>query len=519
MVNRRTWLIAICFAFGVTSILPAQTVSLLADRSQKREGDWFVRNDGQTGIRVYSREMTLHPKAEPKPALKHRFVPDRFDQVEGNSAVYYLKAMSFLEETRAREEITKFERNAQADADANGMSGDETPPSVWYGTAPNELPIPEVKKYLAWHTFQPPLLREATRRKSFTLERRIKDVKNPIMYLLPEIQSMRGLARVQVLRLRVALAEDRIDDAIRIQGQQYALAQQLGTDEFLVSNLVGAAVAGMANNDALHLLEHPDTPNLYWAFATLPTPLIDMQDSMAYERQVLFEQVKSLREVTSEPRSEGYWADFLDRFQPEMELLASLEMNFNGETNPAMARARFVAIVAAAYPGALQYLTNEAGIDAEKAKAYPQLQTVALAMKLYYEEVRDDVFKWQYTDFHAASQVRQTLSQEWAEDKKKYGWITEPIQLVLPAIEAVQAAQQRLQQGLAMRQTFESIREYAATNDNKLPATLDQLNLPAPNDPFTGKPFQYELSGKKAVLTGSKTPSAMQYRFVMQVAK
>ena len=153
MVNRRTWLIAICFAFGVTSILPAQTVSLLADRSQKREGDWFVRNDGQTGIRVYSREMTLHPKAEPKPALKHRFVPDRFDQVEGNSAVYYLKAMSFLEETRAREEITKFERNAQADADANGMSGDETPPSVWYGTAPNELPIPEVKKYLAWHTF------------------------------------------------------------------------------------------------------------------------------------------------------------------------------------------------------------------------------------------------------------------------------------------------------------------------------------------------------------------------------
>ena len=515
-MKKQSWLFAAYFVLcGLLSTTHAQV-----SPDDQREGDWLVRRDTQAGVQIYTREMTLHPKAEAKPALKHRFIPDRFEQIDGNAAIYYLKAMSFLEETRAREQITEFERNAIADADANDMPSDQAPPNVWYGTAPKELPVPEVKEYLAWHDFQAPLLAEATRRKSFSLDRNIRDVKNPIFYLLPEIQSLRGLARVQKIRLRLALAEDRIDDAIRIQGEQYALAKNLGGDEFLVSNLVGAAVAGMANEDALHLSEHPDAPNLYWAYASLPSPLIDMQDAMAYERQVLFEQVKSLREVDATPRSEGYWVDFLDRFQDEMEVLASMEMNFKAGDTPDISRSRFVAVVAAAYPGALQYLINDVKIDAKQVNAYPQLQTVLLAMKLFYEESRDDLFKWQYIDYHIAesSTASQKTDERRLAAKKKYGWITEPIELILPAIKAVRSAQERMQQGIAMRQTVEAIRDFAATNDNQLPKTLEQLNLPAPNDPFTGKPFQYEVNGDRAVLTGSRTAS-LQYRFVMRIAK
>ncbi len=42
--------------------------------------------------------------------------------------------------------------------------------------------------------------------------------------------------------------------------QQYAMAKHFGSDEFLASNLVGAAVAGIAFEDALYLLQLPETP-------------------------------------------------------------------------------------------------------------------------------------------------------------------------------------------------------------------------------------------------------------------
>ena len=49
-------------------------------------------------------------------------------------------------------------------------------------------------------------------------------------------------------------------------------------------------------------------------------------------------------------------------------------------------------------------------------------------------------------------------------------------------------------------QTIEAIRDYAARHDGKLPTRLDALDLPAPRDPLTEKPFLYELTGQEASL-------------------
>ena len=189
--------------------------------------------------------------------------------------------------------------------------------------APAELPLDEVKQFLQLTSFQPPFLREAAQRRTMDLDRQMRNVQDPLMYILPEIQSMRELARTQSLRCKVAIAEGRIDDAIAILGQQYAMARHLGQDEFLVSNLVGIACAGIAWQDALYLVQHPKTPNLYWAFAALPQPLFDLRQANAFERQFLYEQVKVLREVNETPRPVGYWQDFVDRLIPQVRSLAS----------------------------------------------------------------------------------------------------------------------------------------------------------------------------------------------------
>jgi len=59
---------------------------------------------------------------------------------------------------------------------------------------------------------------------------------------------------------------------------------------------------------------------------------------------------------------------------------------------------------------------------------------------------------------------------------------------------------------------------YGAANDGKLPESLDDLPVPVPLEPFTGKPLDYQYHDNYAVLTGHKRQS-MQYRLVLRFAK
>ena len=59
---------------------------------------------------------------------------------------------------------------------------------------------------------------------------------------------------------------------------------------------------------------------------------------------------------------------------------------------------------------------------------------------------------------------------------------------------------------------------HAAAHDGSLPGSLNELAVPAPIEPFTGKPIQYKLDGEKAILTGHELPG-LQYKLVVQVAE
>ena len=67
-------------------------------------------------------------------------------------------------------------------------------------------------------------------------------------------------------------------------------------------------------------------------------------------------------------------------------------------------------------------------------------------------------------------------------------------------------AQTRLEQRIALLRVVESLRMHAAGHDGKLPASLTELFPPAPDDPFTGKPFRYELKGEVAHIRGTPPP-------------
>jgi hypothetical protein len=53
----------------------------------------------------------------------------------------------------------------------------------------------------------------------------------------------------------------------------------------------------------------------------------------------------------------------------------------------------------------------------------------------------------------------------------------------------------------------EAIRNYAAGHNSRLPESLDKITeVPVPNDPFTGKPFHYEVKDGVATLSADGIP-------------
>ena len=72
----------------------------------------------------------------------------------------------------------------------------------------------------------------------------------------------------------------------------------------------------------------------------------------------------------------------------------------------------------------------------------------------------------------------------------------------LPRVVEARRAQGRLEQRIALLRHVEALRLYAAENHGKLPATLTDVSVPLPADPFTGKPFLYQLEAEAAQLSG-----------------
>ena len=67
----------------------------------------------------------------------------------------------------------------------------------------------------------------------------------------------------------------------------------------------------------------------------------------------------------------------------------------------------------------------------------------------------------------------------------------------------VRRAKARLTQRIALLRHVEALRLYASGHEGALPASLSEIPVPLPEDPFTGKPFRYEVIGNTAHLRGT----------------
>jgi hypothetical protein len=129
--------------------------------------------------------------------------------------------------------------------------------------------------------------------------------------------------------------------------------------------------------------------------------------------------------------------------------------------------------------------------------AFPADQVILLDEKQEFIVRRDDIMKLiNLPSWQVESQLRQH------KPNKEPALFAE----LAAGLDSVRRAQARLEQRIAMLRHVEALRLYAGEHKGSLPAKLSEISVPLPDDPFTGKPFRYELVGTTAHLRGSPPP-------------
>ncbi len=428
--------------------------------------------------------LTLQPMAAPRPALKYQLLPELREMNPGNPVQAYMKCF-------AEQQNFFFNQMSVADRER-------------YQVIPlNELPVKQLRNYGG------NALRQAdwaARLDAPDWQILLQAKREGVRLLLPDIQQLRMLAGALKVRFRAEVAEKRFDDALVTAKTMLALSRHLGQHPTLIGDLVGIAIAFVAIGPLEEMLGQPNCPNLYWSLTDLPNPLISLREGLQGERLMIETEFAGYDLGT--PLSEDQLNKLAIRLHETVTLVTSTRIDMKtwlakllDGKQLELARQRVI----------------QAGWDAERVKQFPPLQVVIVDGKLAFEERRDDTTKWAMVPYW---QAERYLAGRPAADQ--------PGAALFDAFQVnvlkVRKAQVRLQQRIAMLRHVEAIRMYAADHEGKLPAKLEDINLPLPADPFSGEPFRYSVENGIAELRGSpprgeEKNAGYNVRYVISIKK
>ncbi|HLJ96320.1 MAG TPA: hypothetical protein VKU02_24315 [Gemmataceae bacterium] len=409
--------------------------------------------------------LSVQPMAAPKPVLKVQLLPEMRELNVGNPAHEYDRCF-------AEQRNFFFSKEAVADRGR-------------YLSMPlGELPVQKLRDYgrLALSRAD-----WAARLNHLDWQLLQQTQTHATEVTQPEVGRLAVLAEALRVRFRVEIASGRFDDAIGTAKTMFALARHLGEYPTQAGNLIGLAVAHLCMDSLEEMVQQPGCPNFYWALTDLPIPLVEVRKGVRGDCASVAADLRLLREDA--PMDGEHLEQFLQQLSgllgfaraqkglPPRNLRSALAARVQDSELVRAARARLV----------------EAGYAEKSVKQFPPLQAILLADKRDYEVHRDESLKllalapWQIDAFadteglHCGDGVFAPYS---------------------PRVIEVRRAQGRLEQRIGLLQHIEALRLYAAAHAGELPTELSELSVPLVLDPFTGKPFRYNVEAGTAYLSG-----------------
>jgi hypothetical protein len=420
----------------------------------------------------------------PKPALKYQLLPELAEMNPGNPIQGYLKC--FMEQQNF------FFNKAEVDHREK-----------WQTMPLAELPAVKLRHYGGGALRQADL---AARLDTPDWQILLKAKADGFRLLLPDVQYMRMLAGALRVRFRGDVVECRFDDAVATAKTMFSLSRHMGEHPSLIGNLVGLAIATLATTPLEEMVQQPGCPNLYWALADLPDPLIDLRKGAQGVRMMLDAEFVGFDQ--KEPIPEDKLDKAVSKIIETVNTLGSkvkpkdfIEERAKNEISLQAARKRLV----------------ESGLSEAVVNEFPPFQAIILDQKLDYEARRDELLKWINLPFWEAEPNFTNSPVLKGAEETLFGEF-------IRGIPKVKMAQARIQQRLALLRTLEALRLYAAEHDGKLPATLEDVGLPLPPDPVTGKAFIYKVEDQTATIKGTppkgmETIAVYNVKYVVTIKK
>ena len=322
----------------------------------------------------------MRAAAAPSPALRYILIPDYADIKPGNAVPFYYRAIMRL-----------------GDIDPKIISRMQTLAKL----PASKLDLAEADQTLKFFSGVLDELRIAVHRERCDWDWRLRDRtgEGQTTFILQEIQEMRDFGRLLSLQSAVSLARRDFDASVESLMMGYRLAQDVGRPGILVNDLVGIAIAGVMNARVVDFIDTQGSPNLYWAIASLPRPLVSMRDGFQHERLLPYAFFPFLRDAETRNLSQDAWTRLLN------EHLKAFRRIVGDNPSHPMAPAT---IVASSYPRAKRELIAE-GYSRERIDGMPAAQVIAIHEAKVLRRVSDDLFKWSLLPYHEADGWTKTV--------------------------------------------------------------------------------------------------------------
>lgn len=438
---------------------------------------WAVAS-GQTTLPGDVRTFELTPAPPPVPAMKYQLLfDDLMDRRPGNAAPLYLDAV-LLMGAEAKQNAQKALK-AYEDRDVNT-----------FASLAQALDKPELFEVLDL----------AARREQCDWASPFRDM--GIRTLLPHLEPLvHGVARlVQVQALR-QIEQGKIDEALATLRLGYELSDKTGREPVLIAGLVSLSMTSAMDDCLARLMNHPESPNLYWALADLPARRAILRRGLDGERGSAAASLPDLaRAKAREELSARQWHAILD-------YVGSLPVDESG-------RPRKVDAVGGASPEVLRQAWQQYAQAHHLAAGQPANVDPAVALgSFYFREYQvefDEMDKLRGLPYPALlvrsrdyrDRVAKRITQEPAN----------PFLQLLPTIDRAIWKFARADRQIAALTAVEALRSYAAANGGALPNRLEDVTeTPVPQNPATGKPFEYRLEHDTATVSDSQSADRLTY--------
>ena len=411
-------------------------------------------------------ELTLSPRAIERPLSKYRLMPAEFEMHEGNAAPILLR-LPWEQTPYFANELPKLSEYLDLPLNSPKFQGNDVFPffkriksAAYRKTANWEYPIGE----------QP-----------------YGDI------LLPDVQGARYVVGHGLSAwIRQRLAQGKLDQAQEGIRVGLAVMRHYGRTPFAITQLVCCAVDSMFLSRIAELISQPESPNLYWALTQLPRPLIDVRHAVEMDERFLQMTVPGLDDLKQIRTKEEWTGRALAVIQFFRESDQQAPSGGNGAAFERVVKAARADLPASTEGGAKrvdQMSDGEAAVrwlldvnnelagertalnSMEPPQAFPRLAAM-------HERIKD---------------LRNVLGV-------KGSYLT-------TSILNTYISSHKIEREIDALRIVEALRHYAANHDGHLPESLDKISeLPIPNDPFTGKPFHYEVKDGVATLSGETVP-------------